>query len=143
MYVQKFGQKLEKPFKREKSKDGQSRSRNSIVLEDWEAFISSIREMVNTKKPSKTQGESWKFQWRPQCFAQKGTKKHSRLQETEAKSGESNKIPKTKHASIVEAHESTRQRLESSLPKDNVDRYTCRTPHFHMNSHCTDHTQHS
>ena len=49
------------------------------------------------------------------------TKKHSWLQETEAKSGESNKIPKTKHACIVEAHESTRQHLESSLPTDHED----------------------
>ena len=49
----------------------------------------------------------------------KGTKKHSGLQ-TEAKSCES-KIPKTKHACIVEAHESTSQSLESSLPKDHVD----------------------
>ena len=31
-----------------------------------------------------------------------GTKKHSRRQETEAKSDESNKIPKTKHACIVD-----------------------------------------
>ena len=47
-----------------------------------------------------------------------GTKKHCSPQETEARSCESNKIPKTKHACIVEAHESTRQRLESSPPKD-------------------------
>ena len=52
---------------------------------------------------------------------QKGTKKHSQLQETEATSGESDKLPKTKHACIVEAHESTRQRVESSLPKDHED----------------------
>ena len=37
------------------------------------------------------------------------------------KSRESNKIPKTKHACIVEAHESTRQRLESFLLKDHED----------------------
>ena len=55
------------------------------------------------------------FQCRRQCFA-RGTLKRSSFQETEAKS--SNKIPKTKHACIVEAHESTRQRLESSQPKD-------------------------
>ena len=48
----------------------------------------------------------------------KRTKKRSGSQETEAKSCESNMIPKTKHACIVEAHESTRQRLESSPPKD-------------------------
>ena len=49
------------------------------------------------------------------------TKKRSGFQETEAKSCESNKIPKTKHACIVEVHESTRQRLESFLPKDHED----------------------
>ena len=52
----------------------------------------------------------------------KGTKKHFEFQETEEKSCESNKIPKTKLACIVVAHESTRQRLESSLPKDHDDR---------------------
>ena len=52
----------------------------------------------------------------------KGTKKRCSPQETEARSCESNKIrPKTKHARIVEAHESTRQRLESSLPKGHED----------------------
>ena len=51
----------------------------------------------------------------------KATKKHSRLHETEAKSDESNKIAKTKHVCLVEAHESTRQRLDSSLPKDHED----------------------
>ena len=51
----------------------------------------------------------------------RGTKKRSGFQETEAKSCESNKFPKTRHACIVEAHESTRQRLESSLPEDHED----------------------
>ena len=43
------------------------------------------------------------------------------LQESEAKSGESNKIPKTMHAHIWEAHESSRKRLESCLPKGHED----------------------
>ena len=51
----------------------------------------------------------------------KGTKKHSGFHETEAKSCESNKIPKTKQACIIEAHESTRQRWEASPPKDHED----------------------
>ena len=51
----------------------------------------------------------------------KRTNKRSGFQETKAKSYESNKIPKTKRACIVEAHESTRPRLESSLPKDDED----------------------
>ena len=32
-----------------------------------------------------------------------------------------NKVPKTKYACIVEAHESTRQPLEPSLPKNHED----------------------
>ena len=35
-----------------------------------------------------------------------------------AKSNEFNKIPQTKHPCILEAHESTRQRVDSSLPQD-------------------------
>ena len=57
-------------------------------------------------------------------LCKKGTKKRSGFQETEAKSSESNKIQKTKYACVVEAHESTRQRLESSLPKDHEDHIT-------------------
>ena len=54
-------------------------------------------------------------------FWKKGTKKRCSFQETDSKSCESNKIPKTQHACIVEAHESTRKRLESSVPKDHED----------------------
>ena len=50
----------------------------------------------------------------------KGTTMRSSFQETESMNCESNKIPKTQHACTVEAHESTRQRLES-LPKDRED----------------------
>ena len=64
------------------------------------------------------------------------TKKLSSFQETEAKSCESIKIPKTKHACIVEAHESTRQRLESSLPKDHEDHIAdkgyCSMTHYNL-----------
>ena len=51
----------------------------------------------------------------------KRTKELFSFQETEAKSCQSNKIPKAKHACIVEAHESTRQHLEPTLPKDHED----------------------
>ena len=40
---------------------------------------------------------------------------------TASETKESNRIPKTKHSSIVETHESTRERLESTLPKDHED----------------------
>ena len=52
-----------------------------------------------------------------------GTKKRlKKLRETASESDESNKIQKTKLACVVEAHESTRKRLESTLPKDHEDR---------------------
>ena len=45
-------------------------------------------------------------------------------------------IPKTKYACIMEAHGSTRQRLESSLPKDHEDHIAGKGPnsmtHYHL-----------
>ena len=76
--------------------------------------------MVNTQKPSKMQGESWKFQWWRQCLAKKGTKQQSGLQETEAKSEESNKIPRqSMHASWRFMSQETT--FGSSPPKDHED----------------------
>ena len=54
-------------------------------------------------------------------LCKKGTESPSHFQETAAKSDASNKILKTKYVCIVEAPESTRQRLESSLPKNHKD----------------------
>ena len=56
--------------------------------------------------------------------------KPSSVQETEAKSCESTKIPKREHACIVEAHESTRQRLKSSLLKDHEESHSLSTAAF-------------
>ena len=70
----------------------------------------------------------------------KGTKfflkKSSPPQETQRQGCKPDTIPKTKYACIVEAHESTRQRLESSLPKNHEDHvagkgYTSMT-HFNL-----------
>ena len=80
------------------------------------ARISLIRMMENTKKPSKTRGKL-EVPMEAAMPCKKGTKKSSSFQETEAKSCESHKNPKTKHACIAEGHESTRQRLESFSPK--------------------------
>ena len=52
-----------------------------------------------------------------------GTKKRStRLRETASETTESNKVQKIKHACIGEAHESSRKRFESTLPRDHEDR---------------------
>ena len=48
-------------------------------------------------------------------------KRSKKLLETASESDESNKIQKTKLACIVEAHESTRRRLEPTPPKDHED----------------------
>ena len=50
----------------------------------------------------------------------KGSKRPTHFHKTEAKSDASNTVPKTKHVCIVEAHEYTKQRLESSLPLNHV-----------------------
>ena len=77
-----------------------------MMLEDWEAFVSSIRKMENTKKPSENARGNLEVPMEAAKFCKRGTKKRSSFQETEAKSSESNKIPNTKHACTVEAHES-------------------------------------
>ena len=64
-----------------------------------------------------------------------GTKKHSGLQEAEAKSDESNMIQKTTQADIVEAHESTRKRLRSTPTKYHEDNTA--EKEFNSISHCT------
>ena len=51
----------------------------------------------------------------------RGTKSQASSSETGGKNDESDKISKTKCACIVEADESTRQRLESSVPKHHDD----------------------
>ena len=81
--------------------------------------------MENTQKPPKKAGENEKFRWRRPCLAKKGQsqKKISSIppQETERRGRKPDPIPNTKDACIVEAHESTRQRLDSSLPADHED----------------------
>ena len=77
---------------------------------------------MTLKKPSKKRKEKVGSSNEGGNVVQKKKQRSSPwLQESEAKSGESNKIPKTMHACIVEAHESTRKRLESCLPKGHED----------------------
>ena len=52
MHGQKFGPKLVEPLRIEKNKNGKTRNQSSIMLESWGEFTSSIRKMMNTKKPS-------------------------------------------------------------------------------------------
>ena len=65
--------------------------------------------------------EKYEIAMEAAMLCKKGTKKHLGFLETVARSDDSNKIHKIKHAWIVEAHESKRKRLESSLPKGHED----------------------
>ena len=76
---------------------------------------------MNIKKPSKKSKEQLDVPMEAALPCKEGTKKHSEFQETGAKSDEFNKIRKTKHTCIVEAHESTRKHLDSPLPKIHED----------------------
>ena len=49
------------------------------------------------------------------------TKRRNKLLETDSETKGSNKVLKTMHACIVKAHEFTRNRLESTVPKDHKD----------------------
>ena len=120
LWSEVWSKNWEKPIRRKRSKNGQTRSQSSSMFEDWEAFISSIQKMVKIKKPSKTQERRWKFQWRRQCLA-KRNKEALGFGRLKRRVIESNNIPETTHACIVEAHESTRKRLESYLPKGHED----------------------
>ena len=91
------------------------------MLDDSEESILLIRMTKNTRKPSKHARIKLEVPMGAAMPCKKGTKKYCSPQETEARNCESNKIPKTRHECIVEAHDSTRKRLESSLPKDHED----------------------
>ena len=67
----------------------------------------------------KTEGESWKFQWMRQCLARK--EQSSAFRKLKRRVVNPRRFQKTKHACIVEVHETTRQRLESSPPEDHED----------------------
>ena len=90
------------------------------MLEDWETLLSSIRKMENMKNSSKNARRKLEVIIETTIPIKKGTKKRSSFPETEAKSCEFNQIPKTKYTCIMKTHESTWQRLESSLSKRKV-----------------------
>ena len=81
---------------------------------------------MNIKKPSETIGKKVEVPMEAAMPCKKGTKSkkrdhRARLRKLKVEGVKPDTIPKTKYACIVEAHESTRQRLESSLPKKHED----------------------
>ena len=70
------------------------------------------------KETIKDARKRWEIPMEAAMSCKMGTKKRpSKLRETDSETKESNNIQKTKRASIVEAHDSTRKRLESLYQK--------------------------
>ena len=97
--------------KRKKTRIGKPRSQNSLILDEREASTKLVRRVRNTKKSWRMRGENWKCMWTRLCRA----KREQTTRPT------SYNVPKTKHAWKVEAHESTRQRVEPSRRKIHED----------------------
>ena len=56
MFGQKYGRKLVKPLRIEKNRNGQKKSQNLTMLDNWEEFTLLIQTTKNTKKFSKMRG---------------------------------------------------------------------------------------
>ena len=113
--------KMGKPLRRKKSKKGQTRNPSSIMLEGREAFICICPEDDQCKESIKNTRKSWKFHWMRLCHASKERRSTPRFRKLKREVEHPTRFQKTKHACIVEYHESTRNRLESSLPKIHED----------------------
>ena len=117
----RMDQNWESRSKERKARMGKSRNPNTTMLDDWEVSTPLIRKTKNTNKSLRMRGESWKCTWTLPCRAKKETKSSSSSRATRARLEASNEVPKTKYSCIVEAHESTRQRVEPSRPKSHED----------------------
>ena len=107
---QKCGQVCQTLLNNEKSKSVPSKNRNSTMCENYEDFTSLTRKTQSSRKPWKTQ-ESWKFRWKQLCLVRSGKASTGRPVAILT-------IASPKLACIVEADESTRNRLEGTLPND-------------------------
>ena len=85
------------------------------MLDDYEEFISLTLRTRNSKKPLGTPERNWKHQWLPLCLCK--TSEKSKNWETRGKTNDF----KSEFACILEASESTRLRMEESLPNHHED----------------------
>ena len=85
------------------------------MLEDYHEFISLTLRTRNSKKPIRMLARNWKHQWLLLCFARQ--ERNVGMRRSAAKPMSLN----PKFACILEASESTRLRIEESLPKYHED----------------------
>ena len=106
-----------------RSKNGQMKNKNSIMLDDYEEFISLTLRTRCSRKPLR----NWKHQWLPLCLARQA--RRVSMVDTRGKTN----LFKSKFACILEASESTRLRMEESLPNYHEDRIAGRRDnHFNI-----------
>ena len=95
--------------------NGPLRNGNSIMLGDYEEFMSLILRTRNSKKPLRMLARNWKRRWLLLCLARQA--RNVSMGETRGKTSEF----KSKFGCILEASESTRLRMEESLPNFHED----------------------
>ena len=94
---------------------GQLKNQSSVMLEDYEESISLTLRTRSSRKPLRMQEETWKHQWLQPCLA-----RHARKTSMERPVA-TLMISRFFFACILEASESTRMRMEESLPKYHED----------------------
>ena len=106
-----------KPPRIEKNKNGQKRSQNSIKARRLIGIYFIDPDDEEYKETLKNARRKLERPWHPACLV-----KELQIASRKCKSEiASEKIPKTVHDCIVEAHESTRQRFQSSQVKNHED----------------------
>ena len=98
-----------------RGKSGHMKKHNSIMPEDYEEFISLTPRTRNSKKLLRMLARNWKHQWLPLCLARHARKASIGRPVARLMSS------KPKLACILEASESTRLRMEESLPNYHED----------------------
>ena len=92
------------------------------MLENWEVSTSSIRKTESANKSWKNVRKKLETPLKAAMPCKMVTKKRLKELRETVSSGDTHPHKKTKYACIVEAHESTRKRLESTLPRNHNDR---------------------
>ena len=120
--VLKFGPKLEKAAQKREKQDWAIEKQKLDNAPRLCGIYFSDPEDGEHKETTKTKEINCKSRWRRNVTKSKKSSS-SPPQETERRVCKPDTIPKTKYACIVDAHESTTQRLESSLPKNHEDHF--------------------
>ena len=112
IYGQRFGEDCLKQLNAEKNSSGPLNNRSSIMLESWEASISSIWMRLSSRETMKNARKKLKLPMEAATPC-----KVRKLEHGEAYGENKPNTRKSMHARIVQDNESTRKRLERSLLK--------------------------